>query len=113
MNDISAIWLEEPGDTKSWTIPAIHDSVDTDPTLTYPEGICGPKVLTAAGSNPNYLAASYADPSDTTLSDIVFTYTVSLASESDIGPHDIEYEVSIADYSQTTPMNFVFEILCP
>ena len=44
---ISAIWLEETGDTKSWTFPAIRDSVDTDASLTYAEGICGPKVFNA------------------------------------------------------------------
>ena len=41
---ISAIWREEPDDIKIWTFPAFRDSVDTDASLDYAEGICGPKV---------------------------------------------------------------------
>ena len=86
--------MEEPGNTKTWTVPAIQDSVDTDASLTYAVGVCGQKVLFNPYF-PDYLVASLEDLSDPVLSNIEITYDGSLANESDIGSHDIIYVVFI------------------
>ena len=86
--------MEEPGNTKTWTVPAIQDSVDTDPSLPYPDGVCGPKIL-ANSFFPDYLFASLEDPLDPLFSNIEISYAGLLATEDDIGSHVIYYEVYI------------------
>ena len=77
------------------SIPAFADSVDALGIL--PFGICGTKVLTLDQESPSFLTLSQDESQDPLYEPYLLTYSKSLASESDIKEHTINYTVTVAD----------------
>lgn len=99
---------------KQFTLNSIQNSLEVDGS--YPLGICGAKNVALVNPPPSFLSFS-ADPSDSTGSTNIVTYTHSSAavSQRDI-PIQVDYKFSYTEYTTTiTPeqmSSFNFLISC-